>query len=151
MTTVKSNLKEMEQGINYFALPATFQDAIAITRNLGVRYLWIDSLCIMQDSPEDWLTEAANMPNIYRNACVTVAAAASNTSKGGLFVDRSWTSQSKPCQLPIPHGKGHGTIHFDVPFDAMIEEQTNILLTRAWCLQESLLSPRVLLFDKLQL
>lgn len=169
LTTIRSNLEEMTTGINRSALPATFQDAMTITRNLSIRYLWIDSLCIIQDSSEDWLIEAANMPNIYRNAYVTIAAAATETNSGGIFVDRAWTPTSKPCKVPIPLIRQdglsgtptctpdpftgtHGTIYFDIPFDAKVsEEETNYLRTRAWCFQESQLSHRLLTFDRLQL
>jgi hypothetical protein len=171
LTTIRSNFEEMTTGINRSALPATFQDAMTITRNLGIRYLWIDSLCIIQDSPEDWLIEAAKMPNIYRNAYVTIAAAATETSSGGIFVDRAWTPTSKPCKLPIPLIRQddlslsgtptstpdsftgtHDTIYFDIAFDAKVSEQeTNYLRTRAWCFQESQLSHRLLTFDRLQL
>jgi hypothetical protein len=46
-------------------MPATFFDATIITRELGYRYLWIDSLCIVQDFLEDWEAESQNMGNIY--------------------------------------------------------------------------------------
>ena len=68
LKTTKSNIDEMQGGIKTSTLLATFQDAIAITKDLGVRFLWIDSLCIIQDSEEDWRNEAANMPEIYRNS-----------------------------------------------------------------------------------
>lgn len=62
-------------------LPPLFQDAIIITRQLGLRYLWIDSLCIIQDSLRDWETEAAKMASIYQNSYVTISATdASNGS-----------------------------------------------------------------------
>ncbi len=66
-------------------LPRSFRDAIKITRELGFRYLWIDSLCIIQDSVEDWELESAAMRDVYRNAAVTLAAAASKNSQGGML------------------------------------------------------------------
>ncbi|KAL2071990.1 hypothetical protein VTL71DRAFT_11333 [Oculimacula yallundae] len=149
-----ANISELGAGIDVSKLPATFRDAIFITRHLGLRYLWIDSLCIIQDSSEDWLKEAASMPNIYRNSAITISAAASEDSTGGIFVDRSWLPTSKPCTLPIQiiSPSLHGTLHFDVPFDANLEaKETNHLRTRAWCMQESLLSHRLLTFDTLQM
>ena len=160
LTLVTSNVEEMERGIILSRLPATFRDAIVITRLLGLQYLWIDSLCIIQDSVNDWLNESADMPNIYRNAYVTVAAAATDKSTGGIFVDRIWTANSKPCQLPIPLAQSKasdsdmsfGTLHFDVPFDLNpSNEEINHLRTRAWCFQESQLSHRLLTFDRQQL
>ncbi|KAL5323650.1 hypothetical protein ACEPPN_008190 [Leptodophora sp. 'Broadleaf-Isolate-01'] len=154
LKSMNSNIQELETGIDVSKLPATFGDAIFLTRHFGLRYLWIDSLCIIQDSAEDWLKEAASMPNIYRNSYITIAAAATENSTGGIFVDRSWLSTSKPCRLPIqvPLAETHGILHFDVPFDANLDgKETNYLRTRAWCIQESLLSHRLLTFDTLQM
>ncbi|KAN0096769.1 Heterokaryon incompatibility protein (HET) domain containing protein [Hyaloscypha variabilis] len=74
------------QNIPLETLPKTFQDAISITRELGLRYIWIDSLCIIQDSPEDWEKEASLMHTVYKNAYCTVAASASRDGSGGCFV-----------------------------------------------------------------
>ncbi|KAG4438259.1 hypothetical protein IFR05_006241 [Cadophora sp. M221] len=154
LKSINSNIHELEAGIDVSKLPATFRDAIFLTRHFGLRYLWIDSLCIIQDSDEDWLKEAASMPNIYRNSCITIAAAATENSTGGIFVDRTWLPTSKPCNLPIQvtSAENHGMLHFDVPFDANLDgKETNYLRTRAWCIQESLLSHRLLTFDTLQM
>ena len=61
-----------------------FRDAIAITRGLGYRYLWIDSLCILQDSPEDWKRESANMGYIYKNSVPTITAEEDPDSHAGI-------------------------------------------------------------------
>ena len=155
LKTVRENVEELEAGIDVSKLPATFQDAIFLTRHLGLRYLWIDSLCIIQNSPQDWLREAASMPNIYRNSHITIAAAATENSTGGIFIDRSWLPISKPCKLPVmvDSAKNYGSVYFDVPFDAKLDKnlETNYLRTRAWCIQESLLSHRLLTFDTLQM
>ncbi|KAH7076852.1 heterokaryon incompatibility protein-domain-containing protein [Paraphoma chrysanthemicola] len=58
-------------------MPKTYHDAIVITRHLGVRYLWIDAICIVQDDPEDWRAEAAKMKDIYQNSYCTIAATGS--------------------------------------------------------------------------
>lgn len=65
--------------------PLTFRDAILITRRLGYQYLWIDSLCIIQDSIEDWQREAASMDYIYKHASLTIAAEAGGDSSAGIF------------------------------------------------------------------
>ena len=69
-------------------LPKTFRDAVLVTRASGLRYLWIDSLCIIQDSPSDWEREVSHMASVYMNAYATISAAASENSDGGLFFDR---------------------------------------------------------------
>lgn len=82
MTTTK-NLQEHLQEIEN--LPQTFLDAVLLTGGLGLRYLWVDSLCILQDSREDWAHEAPLMASVYGNAYVTIAAdAAKNTNAGFL-------------------------------------------------------------------
>ena len=63
----------MEIGFGTESLPQTVKDAVETTRNLGIRYLWVDALCIIQDSPEDKLKEIAGMGAIYKNATVTIA------------------------------------------------------------------------------
>ena len=73
------------EGIRISDLPATFRDAVSITRRLGVRYLWIDSLCIIQDSKEDWNLQSGQMAAIYTHAWLTLAAAASASSVAGFF------------------------------------------------------------------
>ncbi|EEU36127.1 uncharacterized protein NECHADRAFT_53005, partial [Fusarium vanettenii 77-13-4] len=71
---LESNEDSFHIDIRMQSLPQTFQDAIKITRRLGFSYLWIDSLCIIQDSKEDWLREAALMGKIYKNAACNIAA-----------------------------------------------------------------------------
>ncbi|PMD40055.1 HET-domain-containing protein [Hyaloscypha variabilis F] len=69
-------------------LPQTNQDAIKITRFLGIRYLWIDALCIIQDLDTDWQVESENMGNIYHNSYCTISASMAATGERGCFMDR---------------------------------------------------------------
>lgn len=66
-------------------MPKNFRDAITISREPGLRYMWIDSLCIIQDSDTDWQIESSKMADIYRHGYITIAAVASPDSKGGCF------------------------------------------------------------------
>ena len=68
-------------------LPSNYRDAITITRRLGYKYIWIDSLCIFQDLSEDWIREAAAMSKVYSSSAVTVAAVWAQDSHGGCFVE----------------------------------------------------------------
>jgi hypothetical protein len=70
------------------ALPRTFQDFIVVARRFTVRYIWIDSLCIIQDSYDDWQRESVKMQLVYANACCSIAASASADSEEGLFRSR---------------------------------------------------------------
>ena len=66
-------------------MPKTFREAVEITRGIGLQYLWIDSLCILQDSADDWNAESTKMGRIYRGASITIfAAAAEGKRLGGL-------------------------------------------------------------------
>ncbi|PKY05166.1 HET domain protein [Aspergillus campestris IBT 28561] len=152
-------LSEFEQGISYQTLPKTFQDAVVFTRKLGYRFLWIDSLCIVQDDNEDWLREAGHMASIYENADLTLAAASSSDSKGGLFC--------KTISESLVEGKEHEEQHpalrrFSDPsffeYDhrqSVVEksgpEVSSPLIKRAWIYQERILSRRMLYFTPLEL
>lgn len=85
LTTTVNTLRSRQEGIHWHSLPQTFKDAIKVTRNLRIPYIWIDSLCIVQDSAEDWAVESANMRAVYGNSYLTIAATSSADSHGGLF------------------------------------------------------------------
>jgi hypothetical protein len=70
------NLNQFIEGMDITELPKTFQDAIQLSRRLNNRFLWIDSLCIIQDSKEDWLKESVVMGDIYKHALCNIAATA---------------------------------------------------------------------------
>lgn len=93
----------MKQSIELKTLPKTFQDAIAIIRALGIRYIWIDSLCIIQDGKLDWQRESRRMAAVYSDGHINVAATGASDSKGGCYTpERSlldpthWTSSLIP-------------------------------------------------------
>jgi hypothetical protein len=74
LRTLTSNLNQMRLGIEMWRLPKNFAQAVEVTRQLGLRYVWIDSLCIIQDSGADWQSEAKTMHQVYQSAAVTVVA-----------------------------------------------------------------------------
>ncbi|KAI1418578.1 heterokaryon incompatibility protein-domain-containing protein [Hypoxylon sp. FL1857] len=85
----RDNIESMRRdGISLLALPQSFQDAVSITRHMGIRYLWIDSFCILQDSEEDFHTEAEHMGHIYAGGVFNIVASDSDTWKTGLFPSR---------------------------------------------------------------
>ncbi|KAF2092633.1 HET-domain-containing protein, partial [Rhizodiscina lignyota] len=86
--TTNDTLDERRSSISMSDLPPTFRDAVVVTRMLNVRYLWIDSLCIIQGNKEDWAKEAVRMCDYYQNALCTITSAHSPSSHGGLFVQR---------------------------------------------------------------
>ncbi|KAL9032058.1 MAG: hypothetical protein Q9214_008126, partial [Letrouitia sp. 1 TL-2023] len=139
-------------------LPKTFRDAIQVTRKLHIRWLWIDSLCIIQDSPEDWETQAAQMCMVYRNAHLTIAASSASNSSIGCFTTRNG-HQIRPLELPftVPgsaststrlDGSSRPTFLSFGPTPRERKDQTTLPLeTRCWTLQERVLSTRVLSYE----
>jgi hypothetical protein len=111
VTTVKGNLELRKGGIEWKSLPPTFQDAVALTQALGIEYLWIDSLCIVQDDRSDWEVESKKMGDIYFNSFLNLAATHSPNSQGGLFssrwldvaldIDDSALEPRKKMRIPI--------------------------------------------------
>ncbi|KAH7074856.1 heterokaryon incompatibility protein-domain-containing protein [Paraphoma chrysanthemicola] len=142
-------------GIALDQLPKTFKEAIIITKRLGVQYIWIDSLCIMQDEVSDWRQEAAKMHEAYYNAFCNLSAAASANSSEGLFRDRMHhavqTSVIDVCVdgLDSQHSILQCELH---DFDFWKNNVSKCMLNkRGWVLQERLLAPRVLHFGSNQL
>jgi hypothetical protein len=66
------NTEDFQSNIPCDDLPKTFLEAISVVKHLGIAYLWIDALCIIQDSPSDWACEAAKMPKVYANSFLNI-------------------------------------------------------------------------------
>jgi hypothetical protein len=88
-TLTSKNIETLRTEIQMTELSQTFQDAITFARSIGIDYIWIDSLCIIQDSENDWHVEAARMGNVYRYGWCNIAATEAKDGKSGLFVDRN--------------------------------------------------------------
>ncbi|CZR65523.1 uncharacterized protein PAC_15423 [Phialocephala subalpina] len=147
-----SNYSVFKERIALDNLPKTFQEAIEVTRKLGLRFLWIDSLCIVQDSSLDWVKESGRMHLVYRNSYLTIAAAAAIDATGGLFNPRNPITMV-PCY--IEYDDGHQSRYALSTYN-LEEEETGqgrslVLFTRAWVFQERLLSSRSLIFGKREL
>lgn len=87
-TLTQHNIVAWREGIPDSELMHTFRDAVKVTRTLGVQYLWIDSLCIIQDSEDDWLHESSLMCRVYKFSYCTIAATAATDDGSGCFSDR---------------------------------------------------------------
>lgn len=92
VTTTMTTIKERMHGIPFSTLPRTFQDVVIITRHFGVKYLWVDSLCIIQDNRQDWVEESVKMGDYYRNALFTISALDAANSEEGMLAQRHPTS-----------------------------------------------------------
>ncbi|KAF2824701.1 HET-domain-containing protein [Ophiobolus disseminans] len=82
------NIQEFHQGIQFATLPKTWRDAIYVARSIGIRYLWIDALCIIQDSAKDWQRESSMMSMLYRYGFINIAATGAASGNEGCFWDR---------------------------------------------------------------
>jgi len=161
-TTTTGNITSRRAGIPLGDMPKTFRDAVLITRRIGVRYLWIDSLCIIQDSPADWEAEAIKMGSIYRNSIVTIAALGSTDSMSGCFTERK-NFFGQPCKLglKVPEGvfgSRSGGVYVrlkqgigDNAMFAERAEERGPLDSRGWVLQERVLSTRILNYTSQEL
>jgi hypothetical protein len=134
-------------GIANELLPKTFREAIVLTRSLNIEYLWIDSLCIIQDDGEDWRCEAGKMADVYRNATFVISASDAKDSTEGLFI----TERDHETIMTVPYiadGIVKGTFNIvplRVPRLGLNESHLN---TRAWAFQERLLARRIILFAR---
>lgn len=170
LTTTAATIRERQSGIRWEQLPKTFRDAVLITKGLGIRYLWIDSLCIIQEDMLDWEEESAKMASTYSNCYLNLAATHACNGTGGCL-SRRWTpnwfkdhsnailSKRRPVisqkicvrgeatgvfvrnSLDVAHAQCTSDLAHDFPLDQMAP-----LLSRAWCYQERLLSPRTVHF-----
>ena len=145
-TLTKSSKPEFQKGLDVDFLPRTFRETIHLVRQLGYTYLWIDSLCIIQDSTEDWQEQAPEMHNIYKNSTFTVSACCGN-SQHGIFRDRNpqsvmpfqvWGDWSRLRQ-PAPRSGSYYCFDQHL-WQNEVEECS--LRQRAWVAQERILSPR---------
>ncbi|KAH9206175.1 heterokaryon incompatibility protein-domain-containing protein, partial [Leptodontidium sp. 2 PMI_412] len=149
---VNENLPTLVHGILLGDLPMTFQDSVRTIRRLGIQYLWIDSLCIIQDSKKDWDIESSLMTYVYGGSMLNIAAAASNNCAGGLFQNRL-SSYLGPCRFSVASQDGASTLRYQLrnPDLWNTEFGSATLNTRAWVVQERMLSPRTLAFTRAQL
>ena len=157
---LRSNLEAMKRAVDTSFLTPVFSDSIAIAKQLGLEYIWIDALCIIQDDTEDWHRESSLMGFVYRNAyCNLGASAAAESSVGcsssvgsceytgeGLFSTRT------PSDLPVLHTniiwQDSVKPYFGIPHFARADLDDVSLLRRGWVFQERLLSPCSIYFGK---
>ncbi|KAK4078595.1 uncharacterized protein Triagg1_2926 [Trichoderma aggressivum f. europaeum] len=150
-TTIESLSAHLDS-IPWNRLPKTFQDAAKVAVWLGIKYLWIDSLCIIQDSSDDWKDQAAQMCEIYSGAYVTLAAAWSADSDVGLFRE-SASFKVQPATHLGPQAASYlirrVPEHTTWDVAGVLQMTPELpLLSRAWVYQERLLSPRIVYFTR---
>ncbi|KAF2489301.1 HET-domain-containing protein [Lophium mytilinum] len=149
LTTEEATVDAWMMDIPWVQLPKTFQHAIEITASLGCSHLWIDSLCIIQDSRTDWEEQSAQMAAIYQHAVVTVVAASAASDTEGFLGPRPKRLNGTvlfhpegPNMSPRPVAFRESLSHYDDDVASI-----DPLEKRAWAFQERLLSARVLVFS----
>ncbi|KAF7876719.1 hypothetical protein EAF04_001803 [Stromatinia cepivora] len=142
--------QSLKSGIPVEDFPATLRDAVLTTREIGLKYVWIDALCIRQDSTDDWKAEAGRMRDVYAGATLTIVAANSNSTSAGIHFPRPenvyaaaqcslpWNSETSVSLRLVSHISRQGA-------------KSSSWFTRGWTFQEGLLSPRVLSYGRDQM
>lgn len=159
ITTTKSNLSQRLAGIELADLSRTFRHSVRFARAINVRYIWIDSLCIIQDEPKDWENESVKMGDYYTNSLLTLAAVGSSDGNGGLFLQRN-ALKVTPCSIDMSFESSKscqtvtGFLRPITSWDPALQVDgyhRPPLWQRAWVLQERLLSSRMIMFSNLQM
>ena len=142
--TTKAVYAAMQNMIEPKSLSRTVHDAITVTRKLGIGYLWVDAICIIQDSDSDKANEIRLMGNIYENATVTIVAQSANAHMGFPL-----NEPGDGCELPfcLPDGTVKNIIAVPVNWKTRSYLPAN---SRAWTFQEYVLAQRVLEFVKMR-
>lgn len=149
-TTKTTNIQDLQQsGMAISSLPLTIQQALWLCRTLDIRYIWIDSLCIIQNLPEDWEREATKMETVYARSKVTIIAASSTSCHSGfLDVRLCYTHLTVPPNSPF---RLSAKVRCKSGFHRKRDEFQFIsdpIDSRGWTVQEELLSSRYLKFTK---
>ncbi|KAF2116879.1 heterokaryon incompatibility protein-domain-containing protein [Lophiotrema nucula] len=144
LQSLQSNIDHFKTiGMHWNQLPKTFQDAIVVSHALGITYLWIDSLCIIQDNRVDWEVESGLMKDVYENATVVIAAMSSPSDDNGFLLERpeNFLQQMNigtlehPSIVQVARRINHKSSHANSP-----------LSLRGWTFQERAVARRVLSF-----
>lgn len=151
LATTSSSIPSHTIAIPIAQMPQTIQDAVIITRNLGIQYLWVDAFCILQGDDEyarsDWMSESVKMASVYQNAFLTISAASAASSHEGILqrkaIPNFQSSFLRFPRSPAPDSarEAQGTFRIGPRPPDMSDEPLD---SRAWAYQEHLLSHRIL-------
>ncbi|KAK2612607.1 hypothetical protein QQS21_001379 [Conoideocrella luteorostrata] len=149
-----ANITVFQQALPISEISATIRNSIVVTRAIGLRYLWADSMCIVQDDPSDWARESASMAKVYGLSTCTIAAANSGCGDTGFFATRN-QYRVRPCLVPSPFKTGSKySFYIRSQYLNRIhdrEVKNSPWYNRGWVFQERVLSPRLLIFSGTQI
>ncbi|KAK4208671.1 heterokaryon incompatibility protein-domain-containing protein [Rhypophila decipiens] len=150
-----AKIEQYHESIAFCELSKTLQEAVKTCRSIGLEYLWVDALCIVQGDFNDWSRESAVMSKVYGFATCTIAAANSGEDEAGCFATRN-QYQVRPCPVPNPLNPAASKHRFYIRprflkdiFDQEVRQSA--WYTRGWVFQERMLSSRLLIFGKTQM
>lgn len=153
--TTKGNLDSHRKGITFSDLPRTLQDAVVFCRGMGIEYLWVDALCIVQDDSDDWFREASLMHQVYSNSLLTIAADVTDSCRLGFLGKQKYGASGDEQRgwHVGPRDEFLNVVSRDVPDPERPGETTTVnvnepspLFKRGWCTQESVLPIRKIRF-----
>lgn len=145
---LQGNIAEFRTAVPWEPLPLTFKDAMVAFHKLGLRYIWIDALCIIQDSSQNWTHESGYMTDVYSGGFINISAALADDGNGDLFT--KWDPRVlQSFATPVNSGLS------EQPWCCKLSERLYSLGVslhdRAWVVQERFLSPRVVHFTQGQI
>lgn len=158
MKLTRDNIDELKQGIPMNRFDATIRDAILVTRALGLTYLWIDALCISQDSDaQDWNEQSSKMHVIYGDSTLTIVAANSSSVIQGFLKERELQYLALGCfpsgirsEEPLDSFSAQ-RIHIAPPWNSEDDQIIGPWTIRGWTMQEELLPNRLLYYTSKQI
>lgn len=151
---LESTIDDLREIHTIERLPKLFREACQFTERLGVRYLWIDRLCIIQDCIKDWNREAASMQDVYKNSFLNISAHGAGDDKDGLFFNRDPGKVDFSVidiRFQSPMQPEYFILDYDIEYGWEESFEEGAVVHRGWIIQERLLAPRVLHFGRKQL
>ncbi|EEU41672.1 uncharacterized protein NECHADRAFT_97740 [Fusarium vanettenii 77-13-4] len=143
--TLNANtMEDMLNGMDESRLVAAHRDTLSLARSLGIQFVWIDALCIIQGNKEDWERESKLMARVYGSSTLTVSAGRSADARNS-FIINDYKQPAPCCEIPLDEGQGNVLVGLRRSSDYGVVE------TRGWCLQEKKWSRRIVFFGKEQL
>jgi hypothetical protein len=150
--TLKTNMADMKKVIAWNDLSQVFKNAVQVCYSLGIEYLWIDSLCIVQDDKGDWELESSKMADYYENAFITISATMSSDGTQPFLIERDSKWLPEKFSL-IGHDESTEVLVRRHQGSSLNSEMESFgpIISRAWVWQEMILSTRVLHYTQSEL